>query len=87
MAIRVRFLLIDDMDGTAAPDVHRVTFALDGTSYEIDLTAANAARLRTRLAAYVHAARQTGRSPLPVPTLADLRRWPTEPVWHYEKTA
>lgn len=59
MAIRVRFLLVDDMDGTASPDVRRVTFELDGASYEIDLTAANAAVLRSRLAAYIGAARET----------------------------
>ncbi|ALG08778.1 Lsr2 dimerization domain-containing protein [Kibdelosporangium phytohabitans] len=61
MAIRVRFLLIDDIDGTASPDVHRVTFALDGATYEIDLTSANAAELRSRLASYIRVARQKGR--------------------------
>nr|WP_232328295.1 histone-like nucleoid-structuring protein Lsr2 [Kibdelosporangium sp. MJ126-NF4] len=59
--MRVSFLLVDDIDGTSAPDVHRVTFALDGATYEIDLTSANAAELRARLAAYIQVARQTGR--------------------------
>ena len=50
-----------------------VLFALDGTSYEIDLLAKNAAALRKALAAYVAAAR-----PVKQPRGASRRR-ATEP--------
>ena len=60
MAIRVDFLLKDDLDSTVSQDVTTVTFGLDGSVYAIDLTAANAARLRRQLAVFVAAARQVG---------------------------
>lgn len=52
--------LIDDLDGTEAAET--VTFGLDGTSYEIDLSAKNAAAFRKALNRYVKAARR-GSSP------------------------
>ncbi len=58
MTIRVDFHLVDDLDGTAGPDVGTVTFGLDGQHYTIDLSAANAALLRSRLAGFVDAARR-----------------------------
>jgi hypothetical protein len=58
MAIRVDFLLRDDLDGTISPDVATVIFGLDGSSYAIDLTVSNAARLRRQWAAFVEAARR-----------------------------
>ena len=48
--------LTDDIDGSDAAET--VTFALDGTSYEIDLNEAHAADLRDVLAPYVGAARK-----------------------------
>jgi hypothetical protein len=74
MAIRVTFHLVDDLDGTASPDVTKVAFGLDGQRYEIDLSTVNAERLRVRLAEFVRVARRTGESPVSPPTLADLRR-------------
>ncbi len=50
--------LIDDIDGGAA-DV-TVEFGIDGKSYEIDLSDANAGKLRDAFAAYVAAARRLG---------------------------
>ncbi len=44
MAQRIVVQKTDDIDGSAAPET--VTFALDGTTYEIDLSEANAAPLR-----------------------------------------
>ena len=44
MAQKVNIVLVDDLDGTEATET--VTFGLDGVSYEIDLSAANATRLR-----------------------------------------
>lgn len=60
MAIETLVKLIDDLDGTATEDVSTVHFGLDGALYEIDLTEANAQRLRDALAGYVDAGRRTG---------------------------
>ncbi|RAY13812.1 Lsr2 family protein [Actinomadura craniellae] len=48
--------LLDDLDGGPANET--VTFALDGIDYEIDLSAQNAAALRTALGPYVAGARR-----------------------------
>ncbi|MEU3654763.1 Lsr2 family protein [Streptomyces sp. NPDC032161] len=56
MAQRVVVTLFDDIDGGAATET--VTFALDGKSYEIDLNASNAKKLRKALAPYVSAGRK-----------------------------
>jgi len=63
MAQRTVVQLVDDIDGTDLTDVdgETVTFALDGTSYEIDLSAEHAGELRDALATYVAAGRRTGR--------------------------
>jgi hypothetical protein len=50
--------LVDDLDGTDADE--QVEFAVDGRSYEIDLSSANSTRLREALAPFVSAARRTG---------------------------
>jgi hypothetical protein len=52
----VRF--VDDLDGSVASGT--VTFALDGRSYEIDLSEENAGRLYDALAPFVDAARKSG---------------------------
>jgi hypothetical protein len=59
MAKKVQVSLIDDIDGSNA--VETVGFALDGTSYEIDLSRANAKKLRDGLSNYVAHARRAGR--------------------------
>ncbi|MEU7180018.1 histone-like nucleoid-structuring protein Lsr2 [Streptomyces celluloflavus] len=58
MAQKVQVLLVDDLDGGEADET--VTFSLDGKSYEIDLTTANAGKLRDSLADFVKAGRRTG---------------------------
>jgi nucleoid-associated protein Lsr2 len=58
MAQRVQIVLEDDLDGGVAAET--VTFGLDGVSYEIDLSAANATRLRDDLASWVGHARRAG---------------------------
>lgn len=58
MAQRTTITLVDDLDGGAADE--QVEFAVDGRTYEIDLSAANAGRLREILAPYVSAARRVG---------------------------
>lgn len=60
MAKKVQVTLVDDVDGSNA--VETIEFALDGSSYEIDLSKANAAKLRDALATYVAHARKAGRS-------------------------
>jgi hypothetical protein len=56
MAQKVQVLLVDDLDGSEATET--VSFGLDGTSYEIDLSSGNAGKLRKELAGYVEHARK-----------------------------
>jgi hypothetical protein len=56
MAKHTQVILIDDLDGGEANET--VTFAIDGTSYEIDLSDCNAKRLREALSPYVGTARR-----------------------------
>jgi hypothetical protein len=58
MAQRVQVLLVDDIDGAAAAET--VSFSLDGVSYEIDLTAAHAKKLRDDFATWVGHSRRSG---------------------------
>ncbi|MWA12692.1 Lsr2 dimerization domain-containing protein [Streptomyces sp. BA2] len=58
MAQKVQVLLVDDLDGGEADET--VTFALDGKSYEIDLTTSNADKLRGLLEPYLKGGRRTG---------------------------
>jgi hypothetical protein len=51
MAKRVHVVLEDDISGGTADET--VSFGLDGSSYEIDLTKANAEKLRNALSQYV----------------------------------
>ena len=59
MAKKVQVLLVDDVDKESTAD-ETVTFALDGVSYEIDLTSDNAAKLRDSLAVWIGHAERTG---------------------------
>ena len=58
MAQKVQTLFIDDIDVSAADGT--VRFGLDGTDYEIDLSAEHAQALRDALARYISAARRAG---------------------------
>jgi len=58
MAKQTTVTLVDDLDGTEAEE--QIEFAMDGRSYEIDLSAVNSARLREALEPFVSAARRTG---------------------------
>ncbi|HEX8510001.1 MAG TPA: Lsr2 family protein [Propionibacteriaceae bacterium] len=53
--------LVDDLDGGEADET--VSFALDGRSYEIDLSRENATLLRKALDEYVAHARKLGEPP------------------------
>lgn len=58
MAQQFQTLFIDDIDGGEAAGT--VRFALDGTDYEIDLSAKHSDELRTALGKYLEHARKVG---------------------------
>jgi hypothetical protein len=82
MAQQIQTLFIDDIDG--GPAEGTVRFGLDGTDYEIDLSAAHSEELHKVLAAYVAHARKAagtarrgsrGRRPADVPDTRKVREW------------
>jgi hypothetical protein len=58
VAQRTQIVFTDDLDGGPADTT--VSFAIDGTAYEIDLSAAHAEELRAALQPFVAAARRVG---------------------------
>jgi hypothetical protein len=56
MAERIQVELVDDIDGS--PAQHTVTFALDGVTYEIDLSERHAKQLRSVFSRYIERARK-----------------------------
>ncbi|MDD7938718.1 Lsr2 family protein [Actinomycetospora lutea] len=58
MAQKVVVSLVDDLDQSEADET--VEFGLDGATYEIDLSDANASALREKLADFVAHARRSG---------------------------
>jgi hypothetical protein len=58
MAKTVIVKLTDDIDGSDADET--LYFALDGRSYEIDVNAANAAKIRQALQPYIEKGRASG---------------------------
>jgi hypothetical protein len=58
MAKKVTITLTDDID--ESPAAETVSFALDGVSYEIDLSEANSAKLRDALALYIAHGQKVG---------------------------
>jgi nucleoid-associated protein Lsr2 len=61
MARQVITTLIDDLDGKKAD--RTVEFSLDGINYTIDLSEANAGKLRKALDPYISAGTRLGRGP------------------------
>ena len=59
MAKKVTVTLVDDFDGDGPAD-ETVGFALDGVSYEIDLSAKNAKKLREDLKQWIDSGRRVG---------------------------
>lgn len=57
-----KVVYMDDLDENVEADAGTVTFAFDGSHYEIDLSAKNKAKLQALLGPYVNAARRAGRS-------------------------
>jgi hypothetical protein len=60
MAQKTIVTLVDDLTGEAAENISTVEFALDGRTYELDLTEENSAKLHDALSPYVNAARKLG---------------------------
>jgi hypothetical protein len=58
MAEQIVISLVDDLDGSEAEET--VDFALDGVTYQIDLSEENAGELREALAVYVEHGRRSG---------------------------
>jgi hypothetical protein len=81
MATKTTVALEDDIDGGPADET--VRFRLGGADYEIDLSTANADRLRAELAPFIEFARKGGSGPRrrpPRPAAArrrsaDVRAW------------
>jgi hypothetical protein len=71
MAQKVTVVLVDDLDGGPADET--VSFGLDGTAYEVDLSRANADRLRDLLAPYVAGGRRVGAARRPRTAAAPRR--------------
>jgi hypothetical protein len=61
MARKVQVILSDDLDESLTAD-ETVSFALDGTNYEIDLADKNAKAMREAFSRYISAARKVGRA-------------------------
>lgn len=57
MATITTIKMTDDLDGTTSDDVATIRFALDGTTYEIDLSEGNRQALVVALKPYIDAAR------------------------------
>ncbi|AFV51366.1 nucloid associated Lsr2-like [Streptomyces phage phiCAM] len=76
---RVVVELVDDIDGTG--NARTVSFAVDGTAYEIELNRKNEAKLLKTLAPWVNAARKvpkTRRRTTKKVDNAAVRRWAGE---------
>src|SRR5215831_1833151 len=84
MAQKVTVVLEDDLTG--GPAEQTVRFAFDGTDYEIDLNAKNAAAFSKQLAPYIEHARRAGRAPSRRPgrAAADRQRSGDIRVWAKE---
>ena len=86
MAQSVQIILEDDLEGGEADET--VQFSLDGKDYEIDLSTANAEKLREALRPYAAAGRKAGRTttarstgaraPKSDPDTAKIRAWAKE---------
>ena len=80
MAKNVTVVLTDDLD--SSPAAETIPFALDGKSYEIDLSESNAKELRELLADFIGAARGASKTPQkrssPTRDTQAIRAWAAE---------
>jgi hypothetical protein len=90
MATVTRTYMVDDLDGSAE-DVENIQFSLDGDHFEIDLSAANAARLREKLERFIEAGHHVKeqkpkrRGPQQVITTAAVSKEHTQAIRHWAK--
>jgi hypothetical protein len=63
MAQRTLTILSDDLDGKEGRDIATVTFAINGSTYELDLSKKNRAALEKALSPYIDAARKVPSGP------------------------
>lgn len=77
MGQRTTVEMFDDLDGTTGEEIYTIPFALEGITYEIDLTEINLKGLRESLAPYVDKARRTGgkRKTQIGPSTKEIRDW------------
>jgi hypothetical protein len=61
MAQKVQVIKTDDLENDDVPADETISFALDGTTYEIDLSEKNASEMRDAFSRYVQAARKVSR--------------------------
>jgi hypothetical protein len=61
MAQRFQVLLVCDLHDDETPGTETISFAVDGTTYEIDTCESHSAKLRDDFAPYVAAGRRAGR--------------------------
>ena len=81
MAQRTVTILSDDLDGKEGRDIASVTFAYDGSTYEIDLSKKNRAALEKALSPYVDAARKTTSAPRRSTRKGGPRATPEDREW------
>ncbi len=60
MAQKTIVTLVDDLTGEEAENISTVEFALDGVTYELDLTDENSTKLHDALSQYAKAGRKIG---------------------------
>ncbi|MGA9311470.1 MAG: Lsr2 family protein [Pseudonocardiaceae bacterium] len=60
MAQKTIVTLVDDLTGEEAENISTVEFALDGVTYELDLTDENSTKLHDALSQYAQAGRKIG---------------------------
>jgi hypothetical protein len=84
MAAKTMVTLEDDLDGSPAEET--VRFGLGASEYEIDLSAANASRLRGELAPFIEHARRVGRGQLARPARSAAARRSSAGVRAWAKT-
>lgn len=94
MAQKIHVELVDDIDGSPAAET--VSFGLDGSQYQIDLSEGNATALREALAPYIGHGRRAGSgggrrrsgggssssaSSKSGPSAAEIREWARSNGW------
>lgn len=62
MGKRVVEILVDDLTGEESDKVETITYSLDGTTYEIELTPKNADKFRGLFQEYIAVSRKAGGS-------------------------